>query len=74
MVQLRNMLNRCDIGYDISGRFNAAVDFFEMVTRCHIIAAAMSFFGMVNINSDPVDITLPCDIAKWPLNRQWPLF
>ena len=44
LVQLRNLINRRNVANDVSGRFNASIDFFELVTKCHIVAAAMDFF------------------------------
>ena len=46
LVQLRNLINRRNVANDVSGRSNASIDFFELVTKCHIVAAAMNFFGM----------------------------
>ena len=44
LVQLRNLINRRNVANDVSGRFNTSIDFFELVTKCHIVAAAMDFF------------------------------
>ena len=46
LLHLRNLINRRNIAKNISGRFNATVDFIETVTDCHIVAAAMNHFGM----------------------------
>ena len=43
---LLNLVNRQNISGDISGKFNAAIDFFELVVTGHILAAAMHFFGL----------------------------
>lgn len=43
LLQLRNVINRRNIAANISGCFNAAIDFFELVCNCHIVAAAMHF-------------------------------
>ena len=74
MMQLHNMINRCNIGQDISGRFNAAADFFELVTKCRILAPAMSFFGTNNLDSDPSCDALPDRIVKWQKGHQWAFF
>ena len=52
-IQLRNLINRRNVATDVSGRFNQAVDFFELVVRCHITAAAMHYFGMKNVSDVP---------------------
>lgn len=66
--------NRCNIGQDISGRFNAAADFFELVTKCHILVSAMSFFGMNDLDSEPSCNALPDGIAKWQKGHQGAFF
>ncbi len=71
MVQLRNLVNRRNVGSEVSGRFNASIDFFEMVTNCYIVAAAMTFFGMASIHDDPTSNALPSDILQWDAARQW---
>lgn len=74
MMQLRNLINRRNIGHDVSGCFNASVDFFELVTRCHILAAALSFFGMADLDSEPSCNSLPDGISKWQKTRQWDFY
>lgn len=44
MMQLRNLVNRRNVHMNITGHFNAAVDFFQLVTECHILAASLAFF------------------------------
>lgn len=68
------MLNRRNVSADVSGRFNSTVDFVELVTNCHIVAAAMNFFGMKDVTSNPTNNALPSDITKWPVDRQWKTF
>jgi len=64
LLQLRNMLNQRNVSADVSGQFNSTVDFVELVTNCHIVAAAMNFFGMIDVTSNPTNnATLP--------NGQW---
>ena len=53
LIQLRNLINRRNVATDISGRFNEAVNFFELVVRCHITAAAMHYFGMKSVSDEP---------------------
>ena len=58
------MLNQRNVSADVSGQFNSTVDFVELVTNCHIVAAAMNFFGMIDVTSNPTNnATLP--------NGQW---
>ena len=75
LVQLRNLINRRNVANDVSGRFIASIDFFELVTKCHIVAAAMDFFGMNAPQDEPTTNTLPQDILLWPDKKsQWRSF
>ena len=53
LLQLRNLINRRNISSDISGKFNAAIDFFELVLTAHVLAAAMHYFGMSTLEEAP---------------------
>ena len=65
------MLNWRNVSGDVSGLFNATIDFIKLVTNCHVIAAAMNFFGMKCTSGTSTNNTLPSDISKWPVQRQW---
>ena len=71
LLQLRNLIKRCNIATDNSGRFNAAIDFFELVCNCHIVAAAMHFFGMKSTTDTPTCNALPSLVDKWSIAQQW---
>lgn len=71
LLQLRNLIKLRNIAANISGRFNAAIDFFELVCKCHIVAAAMHFFGTVSIGDDPTCNALPSQVGKWCSSQQW---
>ena len=73
-MQLRNLLNRRNVAKDITGRFNATIDFFELIVHCHIIAAALHFFGMKEITDSPKFNALPSCMSKWPVEKQWRVF
>ena len=68
------MLNHRNVAADVTGRFNSTVDFVELVTNCHIVAAAMNFFGMKDVSNNPTNNALPSYITKWPVDRQWKTF
>lgn len=72
LIQLRNLVNRRNVGTDISGRFNQAIDFFELVVRCHITAAAMQFFGMNYVSDVPTQNFPSVAISKdkWHVLKQ----
>ena len=56
LLQLRNLINRRNISSDISGKFNAAIDFFVLVITAHALAAAMQYFGIDLLNGSPTNI------------------
>jgi hypothetical protein len=53
LLQLRNLVNRRSVAKDVSGRFNACVDFIETVVKCHIVAAALHHFNMKELTDRP---------------------
>ena len=71
LLQLRNKINRKNVKYDVKGNWNACIDFFELVTKCHIVAAALHFFGMKEISATPTCSALPSDMATWDTQTQW---
>ena len=62
LLQLRNLINRRNVAADITGRFNATVDFFELAVECHITAAAMNYFGMESPGGVPMKNKVPSNI------------
>lgn len=74
LLQLRNLLNRRNVAKDVTGRFNATIDFFELIVHCHIIAAALHFFGMSGTDETPSFNALPSNLSKWPVKEQWKVF
>lgn len=53
MVQLRNLIDRRNVGADSEKDCNASDDFFVLVVECHIIAAAMKYFKMTKTKDMP---------------------
>ena len=53
LLQIKNLINRRNIGKDISGRVNEVEDFLELVISCHLIAAALHFFSMESVTDTP---------------------
>ena len=43
LLQLRNLINRRNVAANLHGRFNATIDFMELVVNSHIIAADLIF-------------------------------
>ena len=52
LYQLRNAINRTNISESVDD-FNACEDFFVLVVRCHIVAAAMQYLSMKYISDAP---------------------
>ncbi len=53
LFQLRNLINRRNILSSPDDNVNASEDFFELVTKAHILAAAMEVFGMSSLSDAP---------------------
>ena len=68
LLQLRNLINRRNIATDISGRFNEAVDFFELIVRCYITTAAMQYFRMASTTDTPKQNMF---LLGAPAHRKW---
>ena len=71
LLQLRNQLNRRNIASNPDGRFNASIDFLELVTESHILAAGMHFFGLKDAAGSPSFNHVPSNIMKSTAERQW---
>ena len=53
LLQLKNIINRRNIGKYIFGRVNEVEDFIELVVSCHLLAAALHYFGMQSVSDSP---------------------
>ena len=62
LYQLRNLVQRRNVGKQPKKDFNAHHDFFNVVVTSHILAAAMEVFGMENLEDEPCDGLVPPDI------------
>jgi L1 cell adhesion molecule like protein len=62
MCQLRNLINRRDISASVENEYNASDDFFNLLIRCHIIAAAMKYLGMKKVSDTPFHPQLPDEL------------
>jgi hypothetical protein len=68
---LPQLRNRRNVAANISGRFNAALYFFEIICNCHILAATMHYFGMASCDDTPTCNALPSLIGEWSDAQQW---
>ena len=66
LLQLENMLYCRNDAADVSCRFNATIDFVELITNCHNVAPVMNFVSMKKDTTScvPTSNTLPPDISK----------
>ena len=53
MRQLQLLIDRRNLKKSPKENMNAAEDFMEVVTVSHVIAAALKYFGMVEIHATP---------------------
>ena len=53
LMQLRNLINHQKVSKDVTGCFNATVDYMQSVIDCHIVAAAMNYFGISKTTDNP---------------------
>lgn len=59
LFQLRNLINRRNVGKDPRKDMNASEDFFLLVVESHIVAAAMKVFNMSSVDSTPCKAFFP---------------
>ncbi len=64
MYQLRNLIGRSNVSADPVHKFNECDDFFHLLVTCHILAAAMKFLQMTNLDGTPClsSVTKPEDL------------
>ena len=59
MLQLRNVVNRKNIGKSPKKDVNVHEDFFQQVLESHVLAAAMEYLGMESVEDEPNEEILP---------------
>ena len=62
LYQLRNLVQRRNVGKEPKKDFNAHHDFFNVVLTSHIIVAAMEVFCMNNLEDEPCPALVPQNI------------
>ena len=70
IFQLRNAINRKNIGKKPKNDVNAHEDLFRQVVESRVLAAAMKFLGMEDIEDDPHAEIFPPTL--WMLEKQEP--
>ena len=74
LLQLKNIINRRNIGKDISGKVNEVEDFLELVINCRLIAAALHFFSMESVSDTPHSNGFSSDICHLSLPEHMKIF
>ena len=69
--QLRNLINRVNVSRkELKHQVNEVEDFLELVIECHLISAAMQFFGMKSVDDSPSRSGFSDELKHLPL-YQW---
>lgn len=68
MSQLRNLINRRNIVTKVARDYHAVSQFIDLVTDCHVLAAAMEHLGMVSVDSQPSNF--PRGVHLYPADRK----
>lgn len=66
----RNLINRRNVGTDVSQRFDACKQFFLLEVRARIVAAFLAVLGMKSIDDIPTDECLPPSVTNGAENVQ----
>lgn len=73
--QLRNLINRVNVSRkELKHQVNEVEDFLELVTECHLISAAMHFFGMKSVDDPPSRSGFSDEINHLPLYQRKKIF
>ena len=59
LYHIRNRLNRSNVPTEVKRDFNACEDFIETVISSHIVAAALTVFGMKSVSDSAESSILP---------------
>ena len=64
LKQLQNLLQRHKVPKEVKKDFRAVNDFIQLLVDSHIIAAALEFFGMDSLESEPTKNKSPSTLEK----------
>ena len=70
LYQLRNLVQRRNVGKKPKKDFNAHDSFFSLVTTSHILAAAMELLGMDSLDDHPSEHLLPENVQALPKSER----
>ena len=61
----RNLINRVNVGRkEVKNQASEVEDFLELVITCHLLAAAMPFFGMASVEDVPSGNCFPDEVKS----------
>ena len=66
LYQIRNLIQRRNVGKEPKKDFNAHDSFFNLVTTSHILASAIEVLGMDNLDDTPCELLVPKDVLTLP--------
>ena len=73
--QLRNLINRVNVSRkELKHQVSEVEDFLELVTECHLVSAAMHFFGMKSVDDSLSRSVFSDEINHLPLYQRKELF
>lgn len=68
LFQLHNLINRRNISTKVKANVDGGEDFMDIITRGHILAAALEHFGMSSVDDIPQSTKV--DINTWSLEDE----
>ena len=66
LYQIRNLIQRRNVGKKTKKDFNAHDSFFDLVTTAHILAVAVEVLGMDDLDDTPCELLVPKDVHTLP--------
>lgn len=70
LYQLRNLVQRRNVGNKPKKDFNAHDSFFNLVITCHILAATMEVLGMDALDDKPCELLVPENVHTLPKSER----
>ena len=70
LYQLKCLINRRNVTKSVSKDYHAIGAFVDLACEGHVIAAALTFFGMTDINSQCIRIPNGIHLADVPLKSE----
>ena len=65
LYQLRNLINRTNVGKRPKHCFNSCDDFIEIITTAHVLCVALNVLGMTDLKEQPAETVIPSPEVVW---------